>query len=84
MSLLAVTGKTLVPQGGSQKSLIQKSKEIQRKRFIDLKWVVYFRRAVLVLQGVNLLTISIHKTWGKIPLLKVGKLLAQFTSTTSL
>ena len=27
----------------------QKSKEIQRKRFVDLKWVVYFRRAVLVL-----------------------------------
>ena len=28
-------------------SKVMHSKEIQRKRFFDLKWVVYFRRPVL-------------------------------------
>ncbi|MEH2242873.1 hypothetical protein [Nostoc sp.] len=38
----------LVPQGGSQKSLIQKSKVLWNKLFKAFQWSAYFRRPVLV------------------------------------
>ena len=40
---------SLVPQGGSQKSRIQKSKELYSKLLRHLKWYVYLRHAVLAI-----------------------------------
>jgi hypothetical protein len=36
---------------------IQNSKLIQRKRFVDLEWLVYLRHAVLVITSQEFLTI---------------------------